>query len=272
MSPGSLDLCTWNWVEELREARKGKWIGREILFFPEVDSTNQQARDHSLKGAGEGLVIMAECQLKGKGRLGRQWQSPPGVNLYASIILRPAISPGVAQQITLLAGVAGAKALARVTGLDTRIKWPNDIFVHGKKVAGILSEMEAEGGGTRFIILGVGVNVNWQKEDIPTDLREMATSLRAEAGREFSRAKVAAEVFEELEKEYALFLKERFSPRLRDEWNQLSWINQKWATLTVMGEKFEGRVLGLDTDGALLLVNPEGEIQRFIAGDVSLRL
>ncbi|MGD0625300.1 MAG: biotin--[acetyl-CoA-carboxylase] ligase [Thermodesulfobacteriota bacterium] len=272
MSVGSLDLCTWNWVEELRQARKGKLVGREILFFPDVDSTNQKARDHSLKGAGEGLVILADSQSKGKGRLGRQWQSPPGVNLYASIILRPPVPPAGAQQITLLAGVAGANALARATGLDARIKWPNDIFVHGKKVAGILSEMEAEGPRTRFIILGVGVNVNWQKEDIPPDLREMATSLGAEAGREFSRAKVAAEVFEELEKEYALFLKERFSSRLRDEWNRLSWVNQKWATLTVMDKKYEGQVLGLDTDGALLLVNQEGKIQRFIAGDVSLRL
>ena len=148
-------------------------IGREILFFPEVDSTNTKAREHSLKGAGEGVVILAESQSKGKGRLGRQWQSPPGVNLYASIILRPSISPAVAQQITLLAGMAGANALARATGLDARIKWPNDIFVHGKKVAGILSEMEAEGLRTRFIVLGVGVNVNWEKEDVPPEIREI---------------------------------------------------------------------------------------------------
>jgi len=268
----SLDLRPLDWIEELRQTRKGRLIGREILFFPEVDSTNQRARDSSLEGAEEGLVILAESQSKGRGRLGRSWQSPRGVNLYASIILRPPFPPAGAQQITLLAGVAGANALARATGLEARIKWPNDIFIHGKKVAGILSEMEAEGPKTRFIILGMGVNVNWRKEDISPDLQEMATSLRAEAQREFSRAKVAAEVFEELEKEYALFLKERFSPRLRDEWNRLSWVNQKWATLTVMDKKYEGRVLGLDTDGALLLVDPEGKIQRFIAGDVSLRL
>ncbi len=272
MNLASLDLHSLDWIEELRQARKGRLVGGEILFFPEVDSTNQRARDYSLEGAREGLVILAESQSKGKGRLGRPWQSPRGVNLYASIILRPPFPPAGAQQITLLAGVAGANALARATGLDACIKWPNDIFIHGKKVAGILSEMEAAGTETRFIILGLGVNVNWRKEDIPPDLQETATSLRAEAGKEFSRAKVAAELFEELEKEYALFLKERFSPRLRDEWNRLSWINQKWATLTVMDKKYEGRVLGLDTDGALLLVNQEGKIQRFIAGDVSLRL
>ena len=261
-----------HWVEELRQRRKDCLIGREILFLPEVDSTNRQAREQCLRGAKEGVVILAESQSAGKGRMGRQWQSPAGANLYASIILRPSISAASAPQIPLLAGVAGANALARATGLDARLKWPNDIFVHGKKVAGILSEMEAEGLRTRFIILGVGVNVNWPKEDIPPDLREIATSLRAEAGREFPRAEVAAEFFEELEREYGLFLKEGFSSRLREEWNRLSWVNQKWVTITMMERKFEGQVLGLDTDGALLLMDREGRIQRFIAGDVSLRV
>ena len=247
-------------------------MGREILFSPEVDSTNRQAREQCLRGAKEGAVVLAESQSAGKGRLGRQWQSPAGANLYASIILRPSISAATAPQIPLLAGVAGANALARATGLDARIKWPNDIFVHGKKVGGILSEMEAEGLRTRFIILGVGVNVNWRKEDIPPDLREIATSLRAEAGREFPRAEVAAEFFEELEREYGLFLEDGFSSRLREEWNRLSWVNQKWATITMMEKKSEGQVLGLDTTGALLLMDREGKIQRFIAGDVSLRL
>jgi len=247
-------------------------IGREVLFFPEVDSTNPQARQYCLKGAKEGAVILAESQSQGRGRLGRQWQSPAGVNIYASIILRPPMRAASAPHIPLLAGVAGAQALARACGLEARLKWPNDILVNGKKVAGILSEMEAEGLQVRFIILGVGINVNWQKKDIPPDLQEIATSLRAEAGREFSRAKVAAEFFEELEGEYVLFLKEGFSSRLREEWNRLSWVNQKWVTITVPGRKFEGRVLGLDADGALLVIDGQEKIQRFIAGDVSLRL
>jgi BirA family biotin operon repressor/biotin-[acetyl-CoA-carboxylase] ligase len=272
MNPRTLEPSILNWVEELRAARQDKLIGREVLFFLEVDSTNRWAREHCLKGAEEGLVILAESQSQGKGRLGREWQSPAGVNLYASIILRPSIPAASAPHIPLLAGVAGANALARACGLDARIKWPNDIFVNGKKVAGILSEMEAEGLQARFIILGVGVNVNWQKEDIPPELREVATSLRAEAGREFSRAKVAAEFFEELEREYTLFLKEKFSSRLRQEWNRLSWVNQKRVTITVPGRKLEGQVLGLDTDGALLVIDQEEKIQRFITGDVSLRL
>ncbi len=260
------------WIEELRQRRKGKWIGGKILFSPEVDSTNRRAHEQCLLGAVEGTVVLAESQAEGKGRMGRQWQSPPGTNVYASVILRPSFSPVSASQIPLVAGVAGANALARATGLEARLKWPNDIFVHGKKVGGILSEMVAEGEQIRFIILGVGLNVNWRREDVPSDLREIATSLRAEAGREFSRAEVAAEFLEEMEREYALFLKEGFSSRLRVEWNRLSWVNRKWVTITMMENKFEGQVMGVDTDGALLVMGREGKIQRFIAGDVSLRL
>ncbi len=194
------------------------------------------------------------------------------MNLYVSIILRPPILPTVAPQITLLAGVATANALARTSGLDTRIKWPNDIFLYGKKVAGILSEMEIDDTRTRFVILGVGVNVNWQREDIPSDLRGIATSLRAEGGREISRTLIAAEIFEELEEEYTLFLGEGFSPRLREEWNRLSWINGKLVTVSLPDKKISGKALGLDTDGALLLLDQEGETQRFIVGDISLRL
>jgi len=260
------------WIEELRSARRGKRMGREILFFDRVDSTNRLGRDYARKNAEEGLVILAESQAQGKGRLGRVWDSPPGVNLYISVILRPNLPPAVAPQITLLAGVAGAQALARASGLETRIKWPNDIFIHGKKVAGILAEMEAEGSTIRFVILGMGVNVNWEAAEVSPDLQGLATSLRAEGGRKFSRALVAAELLGELEREYELFLQEGFSPRLREEWNRLSWVNQKWATVRVMDQEFRGQILGLDTDGALLLEDPQGKRQRLIAGDISLRL
>lgn len=261
-----------NWVEDLREARKGKLIGGEILFFHQVDSTNHLAREEARRGAGEGRVVLTEFQSRGKGRMGRAWESPPGVNLYTSIILRPPIPPPMAPKITLLAGVAAANALARVSGLDARIKWPNDIFICGKKVAGILAELEGDGQRTQFVILGVGVNINWEKEEVPASLREMATSLRAEAGKEFPRALVAAELFEELEREYELFLKEGFSSRLQKEWNRLSWVNEKRATVKVMDKVFEGRVLGLDSEGALLFIDREGNTRRFIAGDVSLSL
>ncbi len=265
-------LTVPDWIEKLKTSRQGKRIGREILFFPEVDSTNRQAFLRAREGAGEGLLLLADRQSQGKGRRGRVWESPAGVNLYASMILRPPIPPAIAPQITLLAGVAGARALARASGLEARIKWPNDIHIRGKKVGGILSEMKADGTEIQFIVLGMGINVNWPAQQMPPELQEVATSLLAEAGKDFDRAVVAGEILEEVEREYTLFLQEGFSPGLREEWNRLSGINGKWATVTMMEGRFEGKVLGIDADGALLLLTREGEIQRFIAGDVSLRV
>jgi len=259
------------WVDDLRQACKDRLIGKEILSFSKIDSTNREARDRAKGGAREGLVILADSQSRGKGRLGRSWESPPGTNLYLSIILRPPVDPSDAPQITLLAGVAAARALSDVSGLKCLIKWPNDILLRGKKLAGILAEMEGEGARVGFVILGIGVNVNWRREDFPADLGVKATSLRAESGREISRAAAAAGLLGELEKEYTAFIREGFSPRLKDEWNRLSWINGKEVTLSLPEGEISGRALGLDTDGALLLLDGKGKPRRFIAGDVSLR-
>ncbi len=260
------------WVEDLKSLQRDRLIGRDFLFFPEIDSTNREARDRARKGAREGTVILADYQSHGRGRLGRTWESPSGANVYLSVILRPPIPPPAAPQITLLAGVSAARALSHVSGLECRIKWPNDILVRGKKLAGILAEMEAEGSDTRFIILGFGVNVNWEKEDFPPELRESATSLRAEKGEEISRAAAAAGLLRELEAEYVSFLREGFSARLRDDWNRLSGVNGKRVTLQSPEGKISGRALGLDPDGALLLLDGEGSTRRFIAGEVSLRM
>jgi len=259
------------WIDDLCQACKGRLIGKEILSFSKIDSTNREARDRAKGGAPEGLVILADSQSHGKGRLGRSWESPPGTNLYLSIILRPPVDPSDAPQITLLAGVATARALSDVSGLKCLIKWPNDILLRGKKLAGILAEMEGEGARVGFVILGIGVNVNWRREDFPADLGGTATSLRAESGKEISRAAAAAGILRELEKEYTAFMREGFSSRLKDEWNRISWINGKEVTLSLPEGEISGRALGLDTDGALLLLDGKGKTRRFIAGDVSLR-
>jgi BirA family biotin operon repressor/biotin-[acetyl-CoA-carboxylase] ligase len=260
------------WIEELRSLRREKLIGREIHYFPEIDSTNLRAHEEAGRGAAEGTAVLADFQSHGRGRLARGWHSPAGLNLYASVILRPPIPPASAPQITLIAGVAVARALASVSGLEPGIKWPNDIYLNGRKVAGILSEMDTRGEIIRFVILGVGVNVNSRREDFPPELSEIATSLRAEAGREIPRESVASKIFEELEEEYLLFLREGLSPRLNQEWNRLSWINGKRVTLRMQNEEISGQALGLDTDGALLLLDEQGRTRRYIAGDVSLRL
>jgi BirA family biotin operon repressor/biotin-[acetyl-CoA-carboxylase] ligase len=260
------------WIDRLRKARKNKVIGREIWSYPRTDSTNLRVRELAAEGADEGLVVIAESQSAGKGRLGRTWESPGGVNLYFSVLLRPAISPPAAAQIPLLAGVAVARGVSAAAGVDARLKWPNDILLNGKKIAGILSEMELEGPEIRCVILGVGINVNWKQEDFTPELQNSAGSISTETGKEVDRAAIAAAVFEELEAEYSRFLKEGFSPRLREEWNRLSWINHKRVTAVWRNEILEGRALGLDQDGALLVEGQGGEIHRFLAGDVSLRL
>ena len=261
-----------NWVRDLQGSCQGKLLGREMIYLESADSTNRQARGKALRGAPEGLVVIADSQTQGKGRMGRTWISPPGVNVYFSIVLQPSIPPHRAPQITLLAGISCAQALIKVTGLDPRLKWPNDIFLNGKKAAGILAEMEGERSDLHFVVVGIGINVNWAGEDIPLDLRETTTSLRAETGREFSRALIASEVLAELERNYALFLAEGFSERMRQEWNALSGMKEKWATVSFLDQKISGKILGLDTDGALLLLDEEGNTQRFIVGDVSLRM
>jgi BirA family biotin operon repressor/biotin-[acetyl-CoA-carboxylase] ligase len=260
------------WIDELRTLRKEKLIGREVLFFSEIDSTNREAHDRAEKGAREGTVVIADSQSRGKGRRGRSWESPSGSNLYLSIILRPLIPPPAAPQITLLAGIAAARALSGVSGLECRIKWPNDILLRGRKLAGILAEMEGKDSKVRFIILGVGVNVNWRREDFPDDLRQTATSLRAETGKEISRAAVAAGLLHELEEEYVSFLREGFSARIREEWSRLSWVLGKPVTLSLPEATISGRALGLDPEGALLVLDGEGKTHRFIAGEVSLRM
>jgi BirA family transcriptional regulator, biotin operon repressor / biotin---[acetyl-CoA-carboxylase] ligase len=259
-------------IEDLIEARREKVIGRQILYLPQTDSTNLQARRRAFAGAEEGSVVLADSQWAGKGRLSREWQSPEGVNLYFSLVLRPPLPPVAAPQIPLVAGIAAARGISRATGLDARIKWPNDVLVEGRKAAGILTEMEAEGGEIRFVIVGIGVNVNWRRSDMPSFLRETATSLREEGGKEFSRSRVAGEIFEAFEREYGLFLREGFSAGIRGEWNRLSWINRKRVKATSAEKTWEGLALGLDEDGALLLEDEQGRVHRFIAGDVSLRL
>jgi BirA family biotin operon repressor/biotin-[acetyl-CoA-carboxylase] ligase len=260
------------WIDELRNLSRGKLIGRDILFFPEIDSTNREAHDLAGKEGLEGTVVIADSQSRGKGRWGKSWESPPGSNLYLSIILRPRIPPSAAPQITLLAGIAAARALSGVSGLECRIKWPNDIFLQGRKLAGILAEMEGKGSFVRFIILGVGVNVNWRREDFPAELRETATSLCAETGKEISRVTVAAGLLHEMEKEYSSFLREGFSARLREEWSRLSWVLGKRVMLSLPEGTLSGQALGLDSEGALLVLDGEGKTHRFVAGEVSLRM
>lgn len=254
---------------QLSRLLEGHSIGRRIHFFEEVDSTNLYAAERARQGAEEGEVVVADCQRRGRGRLERVWESPPGRNLYVSVILRPAIEPAVSPLITLTAGVAAAEALSRYCSGAISLKWPNDVLIHGKKVCGILTEMRLRGAGVDFIIVGIGINVNMKPEEFSEPVRASATSLSMELGRDLSRTEVAAELLTRFDKWYGVFMKEGFQ-RVRQAWLALSGMMGRHVQVLSKESVESGRVTGLGEDGALLLFNDERKERRIIAGDVVL--
>ena len=169
---------------EVRPFLRTRWIGKTIHYFRTVDSTNAQAYQLALRGAGEGEIVVAESQEKGRGRLGRRWFSPPFRNLYLSVILRPKIPPHQAPLITLMAAVATAEAIEKTSGLHPMMKWPNDLLMKGRKLAGLLNEIHSETDRVHFVILGIGVNLNTDERAFSKEIRDIATSLKRETGKD----------------------------------------------------------------------------------------
>lgn len=252
-------------VAALSHLIKSDRIGGRIISLPETVSTNAVAFKMAEEGAAEGTVVIAEHQTGGKGRLGRQWASPAGVNLYCSIILRPPIQPVAAPQLTFLSVIAVARAVEKLTPLQTRIKWPNDLLINGRKVAGLLNEMSAETDKVNFVILGIGVNLNMSAEQFPAELRHPATSLFLESGERVDRTEFARVMLQELDALYAVFLQEGYAPARR-EWLERSKLAGEMITVTDNGCVRSGRVSGIDEYGALLLDSGE----QILSGDVTL--
>jgi len=254
---------------QIRQGLKSGVIGRRIVSLQEAGSTNTVAFRLAEEGGEEGTVVVADSQSGGKGRLGRVWVSPPGVNLYCSVILRPPIQPMSAPQLTFLSVVALARAIEQSTGLTPRIKWPNDILVNGKKVAGLLNEMSAETDKVNFVILGIGVNLNMTLDQFPSDLRHPATSLFLESGVTVRRTDFARCLLQELDGIYATFLREGYGP-VRGEWLQRSRLAGERVTVSNDGNVTSGVVRGIDEYGALILEGEGGAMVQVVAGDVRL--
>jgi BirA family transcriptional regulator, biotin operon repressor / biotin---[acetyl-CoA-carboxylase] ligase len=242
-------------------------IGREILFLDETDSTNLRAHEQGETAGRDGLVIIADRQSAGKGRLGRQWESPPGVNFYASVLLRPTFLPRQAPQLTFLSAVAVARAIQEVAGLSARVKWPNDVLVGGRKMAGLLNEMSAETERINYVILGIGVNLNMRAEQFPTDLRYPATSVFLETGAAVSRTTFARSLLRHLDSLYDLYLTEGFLP-LRCAWEAHFDLVGREVEVDFRGTILRGLVDGVDAEGALLLRREDGQVEKVLAGDV----
>jgi len=253
---------------DLRRRRAAAHFGRTIHYYDSVDSTNTVARQLALNGAAEGTAVIAETQTRGRGRLGRAWVSPPFRNLYLSIILRPPLAAAEVAQITLVAGLATAEA-AGEWAPGAAIKWPNDVVVGGRKLAGILAEMETDAEGVRFVILGIGVNLNAAAADFPPELRDKAVSLRAATGQLIDRVAFADRLLSCLEHRYDLFLRAGFAG-IRPLWESHSSLNGRQVEISGGGQRLVGVVTGIADDGTLVLRDAAQMEIRVVAGDVTV--
>ena len=254
-------------IEGIKNCLTTRFIGADIYLFDAIDSTNDHANKLAKQGAKEGTVVLSESQSKGKGRLGRTWFSPSGANIYLSVILRPQMPTSQITLLTFAAAIAVARAIRDVTGLDADIKWPNDILIKGKKVAGILSEMGAKSDTIRFVVIGIGINVNLDKKDIPSELMDKATSIKIESNNAIDRKNLICRVLENLEKWYNLFERNGANDIIK-EWKSLAITIGRDVKVQSGNSFIEGRAVDIDENGALLIKDRNGVIQKVLSGDV----
>jgi BirA family biotin operon repressor/biotin-[acetyl-CoA-carboxylase] ligase len=253
--------------ELLRKRLKGSLFGKRVWHFFRTDSTNRVAFDLGHAGEPEGAVVVAEEQTAGRGRAGRAWHSERGTGIYVTLLLRPRLAPVQAPLLTMMAGISAQTAVAAVTGLTVDLKWPNDLLIGGKKVGGILTEMHAEPTLVKFVIVGIGLNVN--QETFPGELGAMGTSLRAETGKMHSRMEVLARLLREFENDYNRLLREGSAGVVRRFEEVSSYARGKKVCVVTGAETFSGITAGLTPEGLLRVERGNGEIVTVIAGDVT---
>ena len=233
-------------------------LEQRIYYFQEIGSTMDAARELTKRGAGEGTIVIAEAQTHGRGRLSREWLSPEG-GIYFTLILRPKISPAYASRINLMAAVAVATTIRKLFGLKAELKWPNDVLIEGRKVCGILAEMDAETDVINFVNLGIGINAN---TSVPR-FEKRATSLKDALGKEISRKEFLSALLLEIKRRQALLMEED----LLEEWKKLSVTLNKDVKVIAPGEVIVGRAIDVDTTGALIIMDMNGSLRNAVAGD-----
>ncbi|MGO9203819.1 MAG: biotin--[acetyl-CoA-carboxylase] ligase [Limisphaerales bacterium] len=244
-------------------------IGRDIRVFKSTVSTNDVVEKLARDGVKEGAVVFAESQTGGRGRLGRKWLSPARKGLWFSVLLRPNLPPLESTRITVASATALRRALHSHTGLEAEIKWPNDLLIHGRKTAGILTELSAELDHIKYLIMGIGVDVNLSPADFPAELRHQATSLKAELGKPVFRPELAAAILRELDHDYARINAGRFAD-IADEWEKHCSTIGRNVTIRVGDRRIRGRAEALGEEGALLLRTEHGHLERIVGGDVTI--
>lgn len=254
--------------EQLQLDLDTDFVGRKCLFFREIGSTSDAARQLGLEGAEEGTLVLADHQTAGRGRLGRRWDAPPGSSLLLSLIFRPPLAPDQVQRLTMVCGLAVVDAVATTTGLQAGLKWPNDVLVGGGKVGGILSEVELRGERVDFAVVGIGLNVNLKPGQLPEGLAVPASSLSSELGRPVDRLALLRALLQAVEQRY-LALCQGASPH--QEWAQRLTTLGQTVIVSLGEERLEGVAEGVAASGALLLRLADGQQRIILAGDVSLR-
>jgi BirA family transcriptional regulator, biotin operon repressor / biotin---[acetyl-CoA-carboxylase] ligase len=255
---------------EIKWKLKTRIFGSQIISYRKVDSTNDAAYELAENGIGEGTVVLAEEQGRGKGRQGRSWQSPPKGGIYMSCVLRPRMAPNEIARITLLAAVAVAKSVRKATGLNAMIKWPNDILIDNKKVCGILTEMKAEQDSVDFVILGIGINVNTPLKGLPRGATSLREEMRGAGGKTvLSRVDLARKIMEALESEYHT-LKERGFRPIIEEWGRLSAMLGSRIRVVLQNRAFGGQAHDIDPDGSLVVRLDSGTLEKVSSGDVEM--
>jgi BirA family biotin operon repressor/biotin-[acetyl-CoA-carboxylase] ligase len=262
----SPDLCIADLKKNIAATKK---IGHELFFYDSVPSTNMVAMELASQGCPDGTVVISDAQTAGKGRLGRSWSSPPGKNLYMSIVLRPGISPRDATALTLLAAVACASVLRRFASIPVSIKWPNDLIVGHRKMGGILTEIKADLDRINYAIVGIGININLTAEEMPQEIKAIATSIFIETGGHFSRSELAGALILNFDKWYRLLLT-KGKKVITNEWLTMSSTIGKRIRVTAMNQTFEGVAEGIDDEGLLIVKLHEGTYRKVSAGDITM--
>src|SRR6202521_435926 len=251
----------------LRQRLKGSLFGKRIYHFFKTDSTNRVALELGHAGEPEGAVLLAEEQTAGRGRAGRVWYSERAAGIYVTLLLRPRLAPVQAPLLTMMAGLSAHAAIQAQTGLTLDLKWPNDLLINGKKVGGILTEMHAEPAQVRFVIVGIGLNVNQEK--FPADLNGKSTSLRMETGRAQSRLEVLVQFLRQFEGDYHEMLREGAKSVVKRFEATSSYARGKRVRVTNGKESFTGVTAGLEEEGLLRVKRDTGETTTVIAGDIT---
>lgn len=254
---------------EIKSLMHTDWVAKEVLYFDTIDSTNIKAQEFAEKGYPSGTLVVADKQESGKGRRGRSWVSPSGTGIFMTLMIKPDINPNNASMLTLVAALAVSKAITSVTGEEAMIKWPNDIVVNGKKVCGILTEMNAQFDYINHIVVGIGINVH--NESFPEEISQMASSLMIEAGgKRFHRAQIIAETMSYFEQYYDTFLKTQDLSALVREYDKLLVNRNKSVRVLDPKEPFDGKAMGITSKGELIVDTWESR-KLVSSGEVSVR-